>query len=295
MKRICWWLVDLVSRMLEPGERDVVRGDFTESGQSGAQALRDVLGLVVRRQAALWNDWRPWAVLVGLIIPLGMLLSIVSWITAGLTSTYLWMYANNWDSAFLTDRAFWYAFAYSVTVISHSFLLLICWSWTAGFVLGSMSRRFVPVYGVLFCLMLVFGCLLGAPQYFAYLIQYVPHRPETPNQVDPVYGIALYRTVLPFLVQAAVVAVPSLLGMHQAVDSRKFSPILRMVLWTAAILTLILMVIQEPGLGFLMRAYWRPWWQGWQIRSLHMLVYLPVAYLAASAIWRRRHSRTVAI
>ena len=86
MTRICWWLVDLVSRMLEPDERDAVRGDFTESGENGVQALGDVVGLVVRRQAALWNDWRPWAVLGGLIIPLGMLLSIVSWITAKLAA-----------------------------------------------------------------------------------------------------------------------------------------------------------------------------------------------------------------
>src|SRR5207244_2176377 len=148
---------------------------------NGVQALGDVVGLVVRRQAALWNDWRPWAVLGALIIPLGMLLSILSWTKAGLSATYLWMYANNWDWAFLTDRAFWYAFAYSVTVISYSFLLLVCWSWTAGFVLGSMSRRFVEVYGLLFCLMLVFGCLLGAPRYFAYFFQYVPHRPQTPD------------------------------------------------------------------------------------------------------------------
>ena len=103
MNRICWWLVDVVSRMLEPGERDVVRGDFAESGESGGRALRDVLGLVVRRQAALWKDWRPWLALVGLIVPLAMLLSIVSRITAGQSATYIWLYANNWDWALLED------------------------------------------------------------------------------------------------------------------------------------------------------------------------------------------------
>ena len=293
MTQIYWRLVDVVSRMLEPSERDVVRGDFTESGESGAQALRDVLGLVVRRQAALWNDWRPWAVLGGLIIPLGMLLSIVSWITAGLSATYLWMYADNWDWGFLTDRAFWYALAYSVIVIGQSFLLLVCWSWTAGFVLGSTSRRFVQVYGVLFCLMLLFGGLLGAPRYFAYLNQQVPHLSQTPNQMDPVD--AAYRTVLPFIVLAVLVAIPSLWGLRHGANAGKFPTILRTVLWTAAIATLVLLVIREPGFGFFMRAYWRPWWQGWQMRLLHLLVYWPVAYWAVSAVWRRWHVKTAAI
>src|SRR5205823_12219606 len=50
-----------------PDERVAVRGDFAESGETGGQALHDVLGLVVRRQAALWQGWRPWLVFVGLV------------------------------------------------------------------------------------------------------------------------------------------------------------------------------------------------------------------------------------
>jgi hypothetical protein len=45
MTRICWWFVDLVSRMLDPDEREAVRGDFVESGESGGHALRGVLGI----------------------------------------------------------------------------------------------------------------------------------------------------------------------------------------------------------------------------------------------------------
>jgi hypothetical protein len=46
--------------MLDSDERLAVRGDLEESGETGLQAVWDVLGLVVRRQAALWKDWRPW-------------------------------------------------------------------------------------------------------------------------------------------------------------------------------------------------------------------------------------------
>ena len=59
MRGLCWWLVDVLSHALRPGERDAVRGDFAESGETGAQALRGLLGLVVRRQTEVWRDWPP--------------------------------------------------------------------------------------------------------------------------------------------------------------------------------------------------------------------------------------------
>ena len=61
--RILWGAVDIVSGMLDPTEREAVRGDLIESGETGNQALLGVLGLLCRRQAALWSDWRPWLVL----------------------------------------------------------------------------------------------------------------------------------------------------------------------------------------------------------------------------------------
>ncbi len=60
MKRLCWWLTDLVSKTLESHEREAVQGDLPESGETGTQALLDVLGLTFRRQSALWMNWPPW-------------------------------------------------------------------------------------------------------------------------------------------------------------------------------------------------------------------------------------------
>ncbi len=77
MTRVCWWLAEKLSRLLEPDERDAALGDFAESGIAGGSALIEVLGLIARRQAALWNDWRPWVALAGVVAPLGMLLSLV--------------------------------------------------------------------------------------------------------------------------------------------------------------------------------------------------------------------------
>ena len=78
-----------------------MRGDLTESRASGRRALLDVLGLVVRRRAALWMDWRPWLALVGVVIPLGLLLSHVSRWWADGFAIYAWLYVNNWTWAFL--------------------------------------------------------------------------------------------------------------------------------------------------------------------------------------------------
>jgi len=282
-------LVDVASRLLEPAERDVVLGDFEESGESSGRALRGVLGLVVRRQAALWKDWRPWLVLVGLIVPLAMLLSIVSKATAGESATYIWLYANNWDWALLRYTEFWYEFAASVAFVFVRCLTLVCWSWTAGFLLGFVSRKIVQVYGVLLCLMLLIGGLVGAPIYFAYVLDFIS-RPQSPDEHDPVFALTFYRVLLPLIVQVVLVAIPSLWGIRHGAEVVRFTPVVRIVLWTAAIGTLILLLIQEPGLVFFLKAFWlQRIWQSWQVRLLHFLVYWPVVYFIASGIWHRWH------
>jgi hypothetical protein len=58
------------------GGAGAVLGDFAESRETGSQALRDLFGLVVRRRAGLWLDWRPWVILVAFVVPLGTLLGI---------------------------------------------------------------------------------------------------------------------------------------------------------------------------------------------------------------------------
>src|ERR1700729_1831788 len=57
MSGALWWLAERLSGSLEAGEREAVIGDIAESGANGAQALRDVLDLVVRR------NWRVWGTL----------------------------------------------------------------------------------------------------------------------------------------------------------------------------------------------------------------------------------------
>ena len=65
MMRSGWWLLGVLAHALEPAERDVVLGDMVEAGQGIGTAMRDLLGLIVRRQVGLWTVWRPWLGLLG--------------------------------------------------------------------------------------------------------------------------------------------------------------------------------------------------------------------------------------
>jgi hypothetical protein len=147
LTRICWRLVDVVSRMFHPDERDAVCGDLAESRATGGQALRDVLGLVIRREAELWKDWHPWLALTGLV---------------GAAATLLSEIAFQFDSAIVLQvRTYWRHGVHFGTGLSVGedavylvclFLALLAWSWTSGFVLGSLSGRCTWLTGTLFCL-----------------------------------------------------------------------------------------------------------------------------------------------
>ena len=86
MTRIAWWMVESLSRLLDDDEREVVRGDLAECGTRAGHALREVAGLVLRRQIALWFGWKPWLALLTVVVPIGVLLSHASrlWADAGM-------------------------------------------------------------------------------------------------------------------------------------------------------------------------------------------------------------------
>jgi hypothetical protein len=287
-----WWLVNSLAQMLESGEREAVCGDLAESGESGGQALRHVVGLVFRRQVSIWTGWRPWLTLVGLVVPLGLLLSVVSRRMAGNSAVYIWMYANNLDRSLLVLRGFWYELADTAAEIFKMYLALACWSWTSGFVLGSASRG-IRVTRLLFCLMLAFGVLLGAPLYVAYfdhlLLTRFPVFAHQPQQRDPVNALTFYRVMFPLIVQAVLVLLPAMWGMREGARAVKLRIWLRTILWTAAIASLVAVVIQNPDLWMFMRLYWRAGtaWHGWQGDLLQLCAYWPLVFMLAVAITRR--------
>jgi hypothetical protein len=130
MTGIGWRFVDVASRLLDGEEGEAVRGDLVEAGESAGQGLLHVVGLIVRREALVWKSWRPWLAAFGLAMPssfvlMGFSLSVSS-------RCEHWMDAK----AALTNGP-----ARPALLLICYVLLLIGWSWTGGFVVGSVSRR----------------------------------------------------------------------------------------------------------------------------------------------------------
>ena len=211
------------------------------------------------------------------------------------------MYANNLDPSLFRYRGFWYQFADTVAEIFKMYLTLGCWSWTSGFVLGSASRGIIRVKGFLFCLMLAFGVLLGAPLYLAYYEASYEHYlhltigfPIFAHQhYDPVNALTFYRIVFPLIVQAVLVLLPALWGMREGARAVRLRPLLRMILWTAAIAALVGVVIHDPDLWMFLRLYRLVGtsWHGWHGRLLQLLGYWPLVFMLAVAITRRLQGR----
>jgi hypothetical protein len=133
-------LVDLVSRLLPPGEREVVQGDLLEGGESAWQSLLAVVGLVIRREAALWRNWRPWLAAFGLAVPSSFLLMGFS---LSVSHAYQQLVGG------LVLDATGMTIGPGLALFLCNVLLLAAWSWTGGFVVGSVSRRTVWVSAAL--------------------------------------------------------------------------------------------------------------------------------------------------
>jgi hypothetical protein len=149
MTTIGWSMVDVVSQLLERDEREAVCGDLAESGEGPGQALLDVFGLVVRRHMLPWKSWRPWLAAFGLALP-GTLLLL------GLSFSISQTYQRMLDPVIFEATGLKLAPGLSLLLCQVS--LLIGWSWTCGFVMGSVSRRTVWVSVALSCIPCLF-CL----------------------------------------------------------------------------------------------------------------------------------------
>jgi hypothetical protein len=216
MTRIVLWLADALSMTLDRDERDAVQGDLTESQASATEALLDVLGLVLRRQSALWADWRPWLCLSAVVVPIGILLSHASQWWADGSAIYAFLYVNNWTWYYLDSPG---ARQDLITISGNIFLeygTLVCWAWTSGFVLGSISRRTLLVTGPLFCVAILAGTAGSSTN----------ARTNVFN--DAVFSIWFYGVAFPSLLCGVLVLLPAMHGMRRSLRELPLS------LWSTA-------------------------------------------------------------
>jgi hypothetical protein len=144
------WLLGILARALEPSERQAVLGDIAESGQRIFPALRDLLGLIIRRQVALWAHWQPWLALLG-----------IGGLTAFPLSRIVFRFNVSFGQQLNAHRKYGVHFGTGLTAGQDiAFLIclavaLIVWSWVSGFVLGSLSGRAVWITWSVFYLVVL--------------------------------------------------------------------------------------------------------------------------------------------
>lgn len=198
MNQGCWRLVALLARTLEPEEREVVRGDIMEAGENGAQALRDICGLVVRRQLETWTDWRPWIALFGWVMPCGWLMMFQSRTLGRGYAEFFWILRNyaDLDPEVLQQTGLTPVNELLRVVVRSLLMIVACWS--AGFLLASLSPRARWINGMLF---VVFAAIPAMT-----VSQFYPYEVQGP------LPLWFYTIIVPMLQQLLLCIVPALLG-----------------------------------------------------------------------------------
>jgi hypothetical protein len=123
---LAWKFVESLALRLQPAEREAALGDLIEARTTAWRGIREVLGLVMRRQLQLWNSWRPWVAAFGLALPTSFVLMGTS---VSVTATF-----HRMRGQMVTAHD---ALLNLVFIV----FLLISWSWSAGFVVSSISRK----------------------------------------------------------------------------------------------------------------------------------------------------------
>jgi hypothetical protein len=132
MASLHWSLVEVAARLLERDEREAVLGDLVESCETPWRSLCGVLGVVCRREVAHWKSWQPWLAAFGVAFPSSLLLM-------GVSLSVSWSYLTVRCPELLQKSSL--TLGSGTLVLLCKALLLIGWSWTGGFAVGSLSRR----------------------------------------------------------------------------------------------------------------------------------------------------------
>jgi hypothetical protein len=135
-----WILVESFARFLPAEEREPILGDMMEANENAWQGLSELFGLAVRRHTELWKTWRPWLVGFGVALP-------GSFMLMGASMSVSWSYMRLLCPDMLAQASLTKPSA--MIVLLWQALLLIGWAWTAGFVVGSISKRTLWVSALL--------------------------------------------------------------------------------------------------------------------------------------------------
>lgn len=273
MNRVSWMCVSVACRMLDPEERDAVCGDFAESGEKGLEALRDVLSLAIRRQAALWKSWQRWLALVGIAGIAGFYLSEIALrLDVGIDlqlRTYL-HYGVHYETGLTPGQDFIY-----LGLLSVAFCV---WSWTCGFVLGSLSERASWLSWALFYVVVL----------DAFHTRLILAGELTIARMPPL-SLILLRHLLPFRISSLLFLLAALWGARNGVRLHVFA-LRRSIILAVVIAILTFLITWTSGWYETAQEAWSGGiWRGvpWPVRIIPLaIVSWPVIYILATS-WRR--------
>jgi hypothetical protein len=288
-------LVERAALLLDPSERGVVLGDLAESGESSAKALLEILGLVARRQAAFWIAWQPWAALILVVVPLGMLLSLISRLWADATSIDVWVYLGHWDWSFFQYPGLRADLLRVLFLTVRDYVAIVCWAWTCGFAIASLSRRTAWLNMLMFCAILMAGTIGSSTTMRG------NGNPAGPSHI---FTSMIASTIVPVLVKLIAVAIPALFGMQRALSGKTIA-LRTALLWTVAMgaITVASHVAVEESASFF---GWRPFGPmpnpgfdrslgtdddiiDWKLRFLPFVVMWPATVMLLQTAWARWH------
>ena len=294
MNALFGWLIDQASLLLDDDEREVVKGDLAETGEGGVRAFANILGLVIMRQAALWADWRPWAALALIVLPLGMLFSLIARLWADGTSVDVWVYAGHWDWTFLKYPGLRADLLRVLFLTARDYVALVCWAWTCGFVITSLSRRTAWLNMLVFFIVLLAGTIGSSTT-----MRNGGGNPASPSHI---FTSVIASTIVPAAVKLFAVAIPAWFGMRRALSGKTIS------LRTALLWTLAIAAITSASHGGVEESAsffgWRPFGPmpnagfdrnlgtdddiiNWKLRLLPFVVMWPAAVMLLQTAWTR--------
>ncbi|QNI32906.1 hypothetical protein H7849_02615 [Alloacidobacterium dinghuense] len=150
MRDIAWKLIEAMALQLTPQEREIVLGDLIETSETAWRGMREVSGLVARRQLQLWTSWRPWLAAPCMALPCSFLLMGFSFAISSELRTY---FAYGLQLNLFSAQP-----AEAVSLLCQALVLMIC-AWAAGFTVDSVSRRTLAASAIC-CFLPCLFCLL---------------------------------------------------------------------------------------------------------------------------------------
>lgn len=288
ISRRSWHVALWLSGFLRQAEREAVLGDLVENGESGGRAIVNILGLLVRRHTAVLFHLRLWLAVTLVILPVGFLLSGIAENTAGEGAVYSWMYLNNWDWALTENPGFWHLLRETAVNLGIAYLVLACWSWSGGFLIGRLPKAILHTGRNAFIVLITASWLVDAPGRLDRLwmsLHGLPARPLLPDVHAPITANIFYHVFFPWIVLAILVILPAFSGMREGNRSLFLNPKMRAVLATAAIISLLTLLVQSPDFGLLLGAPMSKWlWHtGNVMQVLSLLSCWPAFYWIATA------------